>query len=237
MIQVRKSSDRGHADHGWLDARHTFSFSEYYDPAHMGFSALRVINEDRIEGGEGFPTHGHKNMEIITYIIEGALEHKDSMGHSTVIRPGEVQIMSAGTGVRHSEFNHFKYQKTHLLQIWILPQSNEIKPAYGQISFQERFKTETFIKVVSNASISSRSEPETLFMHQEAEMYVGKTSFSGEKLLRLQPHRNAWVQVVKGQLLINETKLEAGDGAAIQQVSELHFSWSEAIEFIVFDLP
>lgn len=231
MIQLRKSEERGHADHGWLNAYHTFSFADYYDENHMGFRDLRVINEDRILGGSGFSTHGHQDMEIITYIIEGALEHKDSMGNAAVIRPGEVQRMSAGTGVRHSEFNHLKDQKTHLMQIWILPEHTGIKPSYEQKSFVDEFKNKNFVLVASKEGKAG-----SVTINQNVNMYVGKLAVAEELKYTIQPGRHVWLQMVKGELILNTLSLRASDAAAISNETEIKIKASQESEFILFDL-
>ncbi len=232
MIKVRKSNERGHADHGWLNARHSFSFADYYDPENMGYSVLRVINEDRVAAGAGFPTHSHQNMEIITYIIDGALEHKDSMGNSAVIKPGEVQVMSAGSGVRHSEFNPLTNHQTHLLQIWILPSKDGLTPMYEQKSISEALAKNCFVHAVSEHGRSG-----IVTIHQDMNMYVAKSEQAGNKNLEASMKRHYWAQVIKGKVKVNGVELTAGDGAAIAEVSELKFDWQPSSEFIVFDLP
>lgn len=232
MVTIRKSKERGHARHGWLDSHHTFSFANYYDPAHMGFSALRVINEDRIEGGTGFPTHPHRDMEIISYVIEGALEHKDSMGNATIIRPGEVQRMSAGTGVRHSEYNHDRKNETHFLQIWILPDGEGYEPGYGQKSFSEEFESGKLVHVISPDGRNG-----TISIHQDANLYIANSKLAGEEIVPASPSRNYWVQVVKGDVKVNGHSLASGDGAALTKEEKLSLQWSERSEFLVFDLP
>jgi quercetin 2,3-dioxygenase len=232
MIHVRRATERGNADHGWLKSKHTFSFADYYDDKHMGFGPLRVINEDRIEGGTGFGTHGHKDMEIISYVIDGALQHKDSMGNATVIRPGEVQRMSAGTGVRHSEFNDLKDQVTHFLQIWIMPEKNGIAPEYGQKSFENDFSCSDLILVASKHGRNG-----SITINQDVDMYVAKAEDAGEKTIKTYPHRKLWVQVIKGEVKAENTTLSAGDGAGISQVEALKLQWSKGSEFIFFDMP
>ena len=232
MIQVRRSSERGDANHGWLKSKHTFSFADYYDANHMGFGALRVINEDRIDGGTGFGAHGHRDMEIISYVIEGALEHKDSMGTDTVIKPGEVQRMSAGSGIRHSEQNHLKDKTTHFLQIWIRPEKNGVAPGYDQKSFVNNFLCSDLILVGSkdgrNGSVS---------INQDVDMYAAKARDDGLKILKTFTHRNLWVQVIKGDVSVDTTELKNGDGAGITGVESLNLKWTKGSEFIVFDLP
>jgi quercetin 2,3-dioxygenase len=232
MIQVRKSEERGLANHGWLKSRHTFSFADYYDPSYMGFGALRVINEDRIDGGTGFGTHGHRDMEIISYVIEGALEHKDSMGNATVIKPGEVQRLSAGSGIRHSEHNHLAKATTHFLQIWIMPEKNGIEPGYGQKNFANDFACGDLILVASKSGKNG-----SITINQDADMYVCKAAAAGEKKLKTFAHRHLWVQVVRGNVTVEGTKLTTGDGAGIQKVESLSLQWEANSEFILFDLP
>lgn len=232
MITVRKSDDRGDARHGWLNSKHTFSFADYHDDKHMGFSVLRVINEDRIEGGTGFGTHGHRDMEIISYVIEGALQHKDSMGTNAVILPGEVQRMSAGTGVRHSEMNHLKDKPTHFLQIWILPEKGGIAPGYDQKSFISDFNRNDLVLVASKSGRDG-----SITINQDVDMYAAKAQASGEKVLKIAKNRSVWVQVIGGQVKVDNTELVAGDGAGIKQVESVQIQWGPGSEFIVFNLP
>lgn len=232
MIKVLKSEERGKADHGWLKAKHSFSFGDYYDADRMGVSALRVINEDRIEGGAGFPTHSHRDMEIITYIVDGVLEHKDSMGNTATISPGEVQRMSAGTGVRHSEYNHLTDTKTHLLQIWFLPDKSGYPPSYEQKNFSSALAKGELVLVASkegrDASVS---------LNQDVDMYVAKSSVKGEKILNTDETRYYWVQVIRGVVKANDQALGPGDAANISLVTRLHLQWPAETEFILFDLP
>jgi quercetin 2,3-dioxygenase len=232
MIKVIKSNERGSANHGWLEAKHTFSFADYYNPERMGFSVLRVINEDKIVGGSGFAMHGHQNMEIITYIVDGALEHKDSMGNSAVIRPGEVQRMSAGTGVRHSEFNHLKDQKTHLLQIWILPDAHNYLPSYEQKNFEKKLAEGDITLVASN-----HGRDNTVSLNQDLDLYALKSAQAGERILNTQESRAYWLQVIKGSVKMNDISLSAGDAASSTALTRLHFRWTAGSEFLIFDLP
>lgn len=232
MITVRKANDRGQAEHGWLHSNHTFSFANYYDPKHMGYSALRVINEDRIDGGAGFDTHGHRDMEIISYVIDGALEHSDSMGTKAVIMPGEVQRMSAGTGVRHSEMNHLKDKETHFLQIWIMPEKAGVEPGYAQKSFANDFGCSDMILVASKNGRNG-----SITINQDVDMYVAKAQDAGEKVLKTFNHRHTWVQVIKGEVKVEGATLVNGDGAAIDNVEAMKLQWTKDSEFIVFDLP
>lgn len=232
MITIRKSNERGHGNHGWLNSYHTFSFAEYYDPSHMGYGVLRVINEDRIEAGTGFGTHGHKDMEIITYVIDGALEHQDSMGTNSVIRPGEVQRMSAGTGIKHSEKNYLKDQVTHILQIWIIPEKEGIVPSYDQKSFLNDFRCNDMILVASKNGKNG-----SITINQNVDMYVTNSQNAGEKVLKTFKHRHTWIQVIKGEVNVEGATLTSGDGAAIDDLETIKVQWSKDSEFIVFDLP
>lgn len=231
MITIRKSEDRGYADHGWLKSFHTFSFADYFDPAHMGFGALRVINEDRIAGGMGFPPHPHRDMEIITYVVSGALEHKDSGGNSTVIRPGEVQRMSAGTGVRHSEYNHLKDQETHLFQIWILPDTKGVPFSYGQKSFAESLTTKSLTLVVSKDGRDG-----SIAINQDTDMYVARLKGGQSLHFEIRPKRGAWLQVVKGALTAGGHDIVAGDGLSALDEKALELSAVTESEVIIFDL-
>ncbi len=230
MIRIRKADERGHFDHGWLDTYHTFSFADYYDPEYMGFRALRVINEDRVEPGRGFGTHSHRDMEIITYVLEGELEHRDSMGTGSVIRPGEVQRMSAGTGVLHSEVNPSRSNPVHLLQIWILPQHRGIKPEYEQKTFPANERNGKLRLVASHDGAEG-----SLKMHQDAKLFAGSLRSGDSVSYDLQPGRYAWLQVARGTVEINGQKLNAGDGAAIEGEASLELSGQDA-EVLLFDL-
>ena len=231
MIQIRGAEERGHAEHGWLDSWHTFSFADYYDPGHMGFGALRVINEDRVQPGRGFGTHSHRDMEIISYVLEGELEHKDSMGTSSIIRPGEVQRMSAGTGVTHSEFNASRSELVHFLQIWILPERPGGKPGYEQKAFPE---AERKGKLRLVASPDGRDGSVTI--RQDVTLHTALLC-TGEALRHaLEPGRHAWVHVARGQVEIGGEQLEAGDAAAISDARGLELSGRDASEVLLFDL-
>lgn len=227
MIRLRRSAERGHADHGWLDARHTFSFADYYDEDHMSFRSLRVINEDRVAPGAGFPTHPHRDMEILTWPLEGAIAHKDSTGGNGVIRPGEMQHMSAGSGVRHSEFNASDKEPLHLLQIWLVPETKGIPPSYEQKSFPGH-------GLVLAASRDARNG--SLRIHQDADVWVARLDKGEEAKLALKPGRHAWVQAAKGSISVNGEKLAQGDGAAISDEKELLLKGGGECEAIVFDL-
>ena len=232
MIKVRKSDERGLGDHGWLKSRHTFSFADYYNPAQMGYSVLRVINEDRIEGGTGFDTHGHRDMEIISYVVEGALEHRDSMGTEATILPGEIQRMSAGTGVQHSEYNKLKDNKTHFLQIWILPDEKALKPGYDQKSFVNSFACSDMILVGSKSGKNG-----SIVINQDVDLYACKSNAEGEKLFKTFSHRHIWVQVINGDVQIEGEQLVSGDGAAIEDVDNIKIRWNKGAEFLLFDMP
>jgi redox-sensitive bicupin YhaK (pirin superfamily) len=232
MITIRKSEDRGHADHGWLNTFHSFSFANYYDPNHMGFSVLRVINEDWIDAGTGFGTHPHQDMEIITYVVEGALYHKDSMGNETTIKPGEVQRMSAGTGIRHSEHNYNQDGKTHLFQIWILPEQKGITPSYDQKSFSKALTENEFILVASR-----NGRENSVSLNQDVDMYLMKAHGSNELTFDNTQKRNIWIQVITGTLNVNNIKAASGDGISISQMNPIILKWNADTEFILFDLP
>jgi len=232
MIQLRKSAERGHAHHGWLNSYHSFSFADYYDPQHMGFSVLRVINEDRVQPGEGFPTHGHRDMEIVSYVLEGALEHQDSMGTGSVIRPGDVQRMSAGTGVRHSEFNASKSELVHFLQIWILPDRGGHAPGYEQKHF-DRSDLDGRLRLI--ASPDGREGSVTI--HQDALLYATKLDGAMNVSHTLAPGRRAWVQVARGSVSLNGQPLTAGDGARVENELLLRLEQAHHAEVLVFDLP
>ena len=198
----------------------------------MGFGPLRVINEDRISGGTGFGTHAHNNMEIISYVVDGALKHKDSMGNETIIKPGEVQRLSAGTGIRHSEYNDLKDETTHFLQIWIMPDATGIEPSYGQKSFENDFGCSDLILVASKLGRNG-----SITLNQDVDMYVAKAQDEGEKNLKTFAHRNLWVQVIDGNVSVNGSELETGDGAGITGVEALKIKWDKGAEFILFDMP
>jgi quercetin 2,3-dioxygenase len=232
MIVVRPAAERGTANLGWLDSRHTFSFGHYYDPDHMGFGPLRVINEDRVKPGAGFGTHGHQDMEIISYVLEGALEHKDSIGTGSVIRPGDVQVMSAGTGIRHSEFNHSKNQPVHFLQIWVLPDRQGLPPRYDQKSFPRAEKRDR-LRLVG----SPDGRDGSIVIHQDAEIYDGLLSNGSVITHPLKPGRKGWVQVVRGAVAVNNKTAVAGDGVAAEDEALLSItSRAEDSEILVFDL-
>lgn len=231
MITLRPANERGRANLGWLDSRHTFSFSDYFDPRHMGFRSLRVINEDRVAPGQGFGTHGHRDMEIISYVISGGLEHRDSMGNGEVLRPHEWQRMSAGTGIRHSEFNASKSEPVHFLQIWILPDQENLKPEYEQKLFAPEEKQDV-LKLVASADGREGS----LRIHQDVSLYNGILRAGQTVEQKLGTGRHGWVQVAKGQVSINGQTLSAGDGAAISDEELLKIAADEDSEILLFDL-
>jgi redox-sensitive bicupin YhaK (pirin superfamily) len=231
MIRIRKSLDRGHADHGWLNTYHTFSFADYHDPAQMGFRSLRVINEDRVQPGMGFGAHGHRDMEIVTYVLEGALEHKDSLGNGSVLRPGEFQRISAGTGVQHSEFNPSASEPVHFYQIWLLPKTKGIEPSYEQKMFPEAEKRGK-LRLVASPEGSDGS----LAIHQDARVYLS-TLVPGESVAHaIAPGRHAWLQILRGRVSVNGTSLETSDGLAASDEPSLTIVANQPAEIMLFDL-
>ena len=232
MNTIRSAAERGQSRLGWLDSRHTFSFSNYYDPAHMGFGALRVINEDRVQPGTGFGTHGHRDMEILSYVLEGALAHQDSMGNGSTIVPGDVQRMSAGSGVRHSEFNHAKDAATHFLQIWIEPNVRGIAPGYEQKHFDAASKRGRLRLVASPDGAEG-----SLTLHQDARVYVALISGAERAVHALPRGRRAYVHVARGRLSVNGNALEAGDALKASGVSEIVLKEGANAEVLLFDLP
>jgi len=231
MITIRKSAERGHFDHGWLDTHHTFSFDQYHDPAHMHFRSLRVINEDRVAAAHGFPMHSHRDMEIITYILSGALEHRDSMGNGSVIRPGDVQRMTAGTGVSHSEFNPSPTEPCHLLQIWIMPSARNLTPSYEQ-----RFFAADELKGKLRLIASREANDGAVTINQDASVYAALLDANQSVNHPLAADRYAWLQLARGGLEVNGAHLGAGDGAAIKKESHLIITAAEDSEFLLFDL-
>ena len=231
MIVVRRAQDRGHANHGWLDSHHTFSFADYYDPREMGYGALRVINEDRVAPGKGFGTHPHRDMEIISYVLEGALAHKDSMGTGSVIRPGDVQRMSAGTGVLHSEFNPSPQDQVHFLQIWIEPNEHGIAPSYEQKSFSSDQK-QGRLRLIASPDAAGGS----VKIHQDARVYAAVLDDDDVASYALAPGRKAYVHVARGAVQLNGNPLSAGDGAKVSGEQELRLSDGKAAEVLLFDL-
>ncbi len=229
MLKLRKSADRGFADHGWLKSFHTFSFADYYDPAQMHFRDLRVINEDVIAPGMGFGTHGHDNMEIMTVVVSGELAHKDSMGHESVIRPGDVQVMSAGTGISHSEYNHSKTEPVHLLQIWIMPDKKNVTPRYDQKSLD---RVENGLGIL----VESIEGEGPLGIHQDIRLYRGLLDFKNPVSYKLDENRHAWIQMISGAVLVNGEELVVGDGASVSHETLLEIVATEKAEFLLFDL-
>ena len=230
MLTIRKAQDRGHADHGWLQARHTFSFADYHDPQHMGFRSLRVINEDTIAPGNGFGMHGHRDMEILTYVISGALEHKDSMGNGRVIQPGDFQYMAAGTGVRHSEFNPLNDQGTHLLQIWMLPNRRGHDPRYAEKSLSDTPPGRLHLV----ASGSGRDG--SIAINQDAEVWLARLNPGNSVTHTLAPGRHAWLQIAEGKVEVNGLQMAAGDGAFTSDESELGIEATAPSQLILFNL-
>ncbi len=230
-LALRKSEERGKANFGWLDSKHSFSFGHYYDPAHMGFGPLRVINEDRVAPGGGFPTHPHSNMEIISYVLEGALEHRDSIGTGSVIRPGDLQRMTAGSGVRHSEFNASKTEPVHFLQIWVIPEKEGLKPSYEQKSFSTEEKRGRL------RLIGSREGREgSVTIHQDVDLYATVLKAGDSVSHTISEGRGAWVQVARGTAKLNGTELKAGDGVAIRQGGALTLEGTADGEVLLFDM-
>jgi quercetin 2,3-dioxygenase len=231
MITIRRANERGHANHGWLDTYHTFSFGSYRDPKHVHFRALRVMNEDFVQPGQGFGTHPHDNMEIVTYVLEGALEHQDSMGNGEVLRPGEFQRMSAGTGITHSEFNPSKTEPVHLYQIWLFPEEKGIEPSYEQKRFDEA-ERHNRLRLVASRDAAEGS----LRIHQDARIYLGTLEDGAQVEHALAADRHAWLQVLRGGVKLNGEDLHTGDGAAVTAVTRLELTGVGAAEVMVFDL-
>lgn len=232
MFEIRKSEERGAFNYGWLDTKHTFSFCRYYDEKFMGYGTLRVVNEDVIKGGAGFGTHPHKNMEIITYVIDGAIEHKDSIGNDVILTPGEIQVMSSGTGVEHSECNYFKDRDTHILQIWMTPEAEDIEPKYDYKSFTEELKITDIVLVASGSGRNN-----SINLNQDADIYVCKSQGDGQKAISTFKYRRAWIQVIKGDVWIQDEKLSSGDGLGIEETDTIYLKWAKGAEFLLFDLP
>jgi redox-sensitive bicupin YhaK (pirin superfamily) len=230
-ITVRRSHERGHANFGWLDSYHSFSFGNYYDPAHMGFRTLRVINQDVIAAGAGFPTHPHRDMEIVTYVLDGAVEHKDSLGTGSIIRPGEIQRMTAGTGIRHSEFNPSPTDPLHLLQIWILPEAVDLEPSYEQ---KETHLAEHAGQFKLIASRDGREGSVTV--HQDMNLYAAQLQTGDQVSFDLQPGRAAWIQVARGEVRVQDRDLSSGDAAAVEHTDSIAIVASQDAEILLFDL-
>lgn len=231
MIEIRKANERGHFNHGWLDTYHTFSFAGYYDPKHVQFRTLRVINEDRVEAGSGFGTHPHRDMEIISYVLSGALGHRDSMGHSQGIEPGEVQVMTAGSGITHSEYNHSETETTHFLQIWLMPKEKGLTPRYDQKRFSDDEKRNTLKLIVSGDGREG-----SLMINQDADLYATLLEPGNSVEHRLVPGRGGWLQVIRGKVDLNGIALAAGDGAAIEEEQFVRISAEDNAEVLLFDL-
>ncbi len=231
MITIRRASDRGHANHGWLDTYHTFSFSSYRDPKHVHFRALRVMNEDVVAPGQGFGTHPHENMEIVTYVLEGALEHRDSMGNGEVLRPGEFQRMSAGTGITHSEFNPSPTEPVHLYQIWLFPDRDGIEPSYEQKRFEE-VERHNRLRLVASPDAAEGS----LLIHQDARIFLSSLDAGKQVTHELAPGRHAWLQVLRGQVALNGQALQTSDGAAVSDETALEIEANDDAEVMLFDL-
>jgi quercetin 2,3-dioxygenase len=232
MLEILRSADRGRADHGWLKSFHTFSFADYHNPDWMGYGPLRVINDDRVAPGEGFGKHGHRDMEILTYILTGALEHRDSMGNGSVIRRGDVQRMSAGTGVTHSEFNPSSTEEVHFLQIWLLPEAQRLTPGYEERHFSAAEKRGRLRLIASRDGAEG-----SVLVHQDARVYAGLFDGAEHAELRLRPGRRAWVQVARGALDVDGVQLSAGDGARTAGAAQLALRGGTDAEVLVFDLP
>lgn len=230
MIQTRKSEDRGHVNHGWLDSYHTFSFASYHDPHHMGFRSLRVINDDTVAGGGGFDTHPHRDMEIITYVLSGALQHRDSMGHTAVMKPGEVQRISAGTGIEHSETNYSPIEPVHLLQIWIRPESKGLTPGYAQKSFADTAPGQMRLLTSRDGRDGSIS------INQDVDLYLAKLGTGDRVSHPLKPLRHAWVQVAEGEVTLDGQPLKTGDAAALSQEAGLSLVATKPSQVLLFDL-
>lgn len=231
MIVRRPANERGHSDLGWLDSRHTFSFADYYDPRFMGFRALRVINEDKVKPGYGFGTHPHRDMEIISYVLDGALAHRDSMGTGSVIRPGDVQRMSAGTGVLHSEMNPSQTEGVHFLQIWLMPESRGIQPSYEEKRFEPAEKQGRLRLIAARDARDG-----AVAIHQDVDLYAGLLKTGEGTSLEMRPGRHAWVQVAQGALTLNGQALQQGDGAAVSEEAALELKATADSEVLVFDL-
>jgi len=231
MIRVRRADERGRFDHGWLDTCHTFSFGDYYDPAHLGFRSLRVLNDDRIQPGQGFGMHGHRDMEIVTYVLEGTLAHRDSMGNGSLLRAGQLQRMTAGTGVRHSEFNPSPREAVHLYQIWLLPRRRGLEPGYEELAADPERQRDRFRLVASPDGADG-----SLTVHQDARLYLASLSPGTTVAHRIDPGRGAWLQVLRGKVNFSGHDLAAGDGAAVTDEGSVTVRGADAAEVLLFDL-
>ncbi|MHB8523213.1 MAG: pirin family protein [Limisphaerales bacterium] len=230
MVTIRRANERGHADHGWLDSYHTFSFADYHDPQHMGFRSLRVINEDRVQGGQGFGTHPHRDFEIISYVVSGALKHEDSLGHTAVMKAGDVQRISAGTGIAHSEFNHSPDEPVHFLQILLLPFRKGLSPGYAQESFSSAPPSGLTLACSPNGRAGS------IKINQDVELFIGRLDPKEKVTHPLREQRHAWIQLIEGGLDLNQHKLSPGDGASIDRETELRLESAKGAHFLLFDL-
>ncbi len=228
---IRRAAERGHTNLGWLKSYHSFSFGDYYDQRHMGFRSLRVINDDKIAAGRGFPTHPHRDMEIISYVLDGALQHRDSTGNGSIIRPGDIQRMSAGTGITHSEYNPSPNQSNHFLQIWIEPAQRGLRPSYGQKAVQPVALENNLVLIAGNQPGSSN-----VIINQDAKMFAGKLEAGKQLEYSIERHRHGWLQVARGKLSVNGTRLAAGDAIATSRPTTLVLNQAEAAEFLLFDL-
>jgi len=231
VLDVRRATERGQTQWGWLDSRHTFSFGDYHDSDHMGFHSLRVLNDDRVQPGQGFGTHDHRDMEILSYVLEGALEHKDSSGGGGVIRPGEIQFMRAGSGVQHSEYNHSKSEPVHFLQIWIVPDKQGLQPAYGQQAFDADAAKRSFVLLASK-----EGRDRTIQVQQDVDVWMTLLGNGERRELSLAQSRHAWVHVARGSVSLNGTSLREGDGAGVSNEAALRLAGEDAAEVLVFDL-
>ncbi len=230
MMTIRKANERGHAEHGWLDSYHTFSFADYYDPNWMGFRSLRVINDDLLLPGQGFGAHPHRDMEIVTYVLRGALEHKDSMGNGSIIRAGDLQYMSAGSGVQHSEFNPSKDEAVRLLQIWILPDAKGLKPRYAEKTMRDTPAGQLHLMT------SKTGRDGSIAIHQDADLWLAKLDAGQKTAHALTANRNAWVHIAEGEVVLNGKTLSAGDAAAVSQETKLELSANKPSQVLLFDL-
>ncbi len=233
MIKIRRRSERGHTNLGWLDSYHTFSFGDYLDPDHMGYHKLRVINEDKVKGGGGFGSHPHRDMEIVTYVLEGSLEHKDSIGNGSVIRKGDVQRMSAGTGIMHSEYNHSESEPVHFLQIWILPREKGIKPSYEQRSVDAK-SVKGKLGLIATGNIGKKVD--ALHLNQEVAIYMSSLEMEQQVKHTTEADHHLWVQATRGSLILNGEILEQGDGASISNEQGIEISTSDSAELLLFDM-
>jgi redox-sensitive bicupin YhaK (pirin superfamily) len=233
MIKIRRRSERGHTNLGWLDSYHTFSFGDYLDPDHMGYHKLRVINEDKVKGGGGFGSHPHRDMEIVTYVLEGSLEHKDSIGNGSVIRKGDVQRMSAGTGIMHSEYNHSESEPVHFLQIWILPREKGIKPSYEQRSVDAK-SVKGKLGLIATGNIGKKVD--ALQLNQEVDIYMSSLEMEQQVKHTTEADHHLWVQATRGSLILNGEILEQGDGASISNEQGIEISTSDSAELLLFDM-